>query len=99
MTPTLETVLQEAQALPLSDRRALVTLLEPPKPLEEIAAEQGLKPYDVDAARRQAAGIWPDDESADDFTAWLRAERAASKKGSLQISHDAMVTECPANRY
>ncbi|NOT60341.1 MAG: hypothetical protein HOP19_08970 [Acidobacteria bacterium] len=83
MTPTLENVLQGAQALPLADRRALITLIEPPKSLEEIAAEQGLKPFDVEAVRQQAAGIWPDDESTDEFTAWLREERCAGKEREL----------------
>ena len=69
--------------MPLADRRALITLIEPPKSLEKIAAEQGLKPFDVEAARQQAAGIWPEDESAEDFTTWLRAERCAGKEREL----------------
>lgn len=52
--------------------------VESPKPLktiEEMAAEQGIKPFDFQEARRAAVGIWPEDESLDDFTAWLRESR------------------------
>ncbi|HEX9005071.1 MAG TPA: hypothetical protein VGB07_34495 [Blastocatellia bacterium] len=73
--PTLDQVLHDAQQLPLEDRRALVTLIEPPKSIEELAAEQGVKPFDFAEARKEAAGIWPEEESLDDFTAWLRESR------------------------
>ena len=49
--------------------------LTPLKTIEEMAAEQGIKPFDFAEARRAAAGIWPEDESLDDFTAWLRESR------------------------
>lgn len=74
-TPTLEQVFHDARQLPLEDQRALVTLLAPPKSLEQIAAEQGIKPFDPEEARRAAAGIWPEDEGLDDFTEWLRESR------------------------
>lgn len=70
--PTLEQVLHDAQKLSFEDQRVLVTLIEPPKSIEELAAEQGVKPFDFAEARKAAAGIWPEDESLDDFTAWLR---------------------------
>lgn len=74
-TPTLDQVFHDAQRLPLEDRRALVVLIEPPRPLEEIAAEQGVGPFDFKAAQAEAAGIWPEDESADDFIAAVREWR------------------------
>ena len=73
--PTLEQVLHDAQQLPFEDQRALLTLLTPLKGLEQLAAEQGIRPFNVEAARKQAAGIWPEEESIDDFIAWLRGER------------------------
>jgi len=85
MTPTLEQVLQAAQALPLEDQRLLSELIEPPKSIEELAAEQGVKPFDFEEARRAAAGIWPDDESLDDFTTWLRDAR---KEGATEKTLD-----------
>jgi len=48
----------------------------PVKTLEELAAEQGVKPIeDVDAFLKSAKGIWPENESIDDFLAWLREMR------------------------
>lgn len=52
--------------------------VESPKPLkslEQMAAEQGIKPFDFEEAWQAAEGLWPEDESADDFTAWLRETR------------------------
>ena len=34
-----------------------------------------LEPFDFAEARRAAVGIWPEEESLDDFTAWLRDSR------------------------
>lgn len=82
-TPTLEQVLHDAQQLPYEDQRALAALFEPIKSIEQLAAEQGVGPFNVEAARKQAADIWPENESIDDFIAWLRAERkdgAAERK-------------------
>lgn len=73
--PTLDQVLQDAKRLPLDDRRALANLIEAPKSIEEMAAEQGIKPFDFAEARAAAAGIWPEDENIDDFIAWLRESR------------------------
>lgn len=42
--PTLEQVLKDAQSLPPDEQRLLSELLEAPRSLEEIAAEQGVKP-------------------------------------------------------
>jgi hypothetical protein len=51
------------------------TPLKPLKTIEEMAAEQGIKPFDFTEAWQAAAGIWPEDESAEDFTAWLSVAR------------------------
>jgi hypothetical protein len=40
--------------------------------LRRLAGEQGVKPFQFDQVRRD---FWPQEESADDFTAWLRAKR------------------------
>lgn len=82
-TPTLDQVLQDAQRLPLEDRRALATLIKPPKPLAEIAAEQGVKPFDYEEARGAAAGIWPEEDDIDEFVATLRAWRNEGKERLL----------------
>jgi len=74
-TPTLDQVLHDAQQLPPEDQRALVALIKPHKSIEQLAAEQGVKPFDFEEAWQAAEGIWPDDENIDDFTAWLRRER------------------------
>lgn len=74
-TLTLDEIVEAARQLSLEERRALVRLINPPKSLEQIAAEQGIKPFNPEEARRAAAGIWPEDESLDDFTAWLRQAR------------------------
>lgn len=73
--PTLEQVLQDANQLPIDDRRALAELIKVPKSIAELAAEQGVKPFDFKAATEEAAGIWPEDESADDFIAAVREWR------------------------
>lgn len=40
--------------------------------LLRLAEEQGVGPFDFDRAR---ADFWPEDESADDFLAWLHSVR------------------------
>lgn len=57
-TPTLDQIYQDAQRLPLEDQRALIALIEPPKSLEEISAEQGVGPFDFQAAQAEAVGLW-----------------------------------------
>ena len=74
MTPTFEQVLQTARTLPMADRRLLNELIEPPRSIEELAAEQGVKPFDFADARR-AADFWPAEESLDDFLTTLRQWR------------------------
>ena len=76
LTPTLEQVLQDASQLPIDDRRALAELIETPKSIEELAAEQGVKPFDFKAVIEEAAGLWPEDESADEFVAAVREWRS-----------------------
>ena len=75
--PTLDQVLEAAQQLSIDDQRRLVRLLNLPKPktIEELAEEQGVKPMDWKAAAERARGIWPDDESIDDFLAFLEESR------------------------
>lgn len=45
------------------------------KTIEEVATEQGIKPFDFEEAWQAAAGLWPEDENIDDFTTWLRESR------------------------
>jgi hypothetical protein len=73
--PTLDYVVEAARQLPLEDQRLLTELIKPPKTIEELAAEQGVGPFDFVEARAAAVGIWPEEESLDDFTAWLRESR------------------------
>jgi hypothetical protein len=80
-TPTLDQVVEAARQLPLEDQRLLTELIKPPKTIEELAAEQGIKPFDFAEARAAAAGIWPEEESLDDFTVWLRESR---KEGAAE---------------
>jgi hypothetical protein len=40
--------------------------------LLRLAEEQGVQPFDFDRAR---VDFWPDEESTDDFLAWLRSAR------------------------
>lgn len=44
------------------------------KSIEEIAEAQGVKPL---RSGDDLRGDWPDDDSIDDFLAWLRQSRAA----------------------
>lgn len=74
-TPTLDQVFHDARQLPIEDQQLLAELIRPPKTIEQLAAEQGIKPFDFAEARRAAVGIWPEEESLDDFTAWLRDSR------------------------
>jgi hypothetical protein len=71
----LEQILKDVQALPIEDQRLLAASINPPRPIEELAAEQGIRLFDFDAAREAAAGIWPEDESIDDFLAFLYESR------------------------
>src|SRR5262245_54519436 len=48
---------------------------EPLVPLSVLAARQRGGPFDFAAARREAAGIWPEEESIDDFLRTLREWR------------------------
>lgn len=73
--PTLDEVFEAAKQLSIADQQLLVKLLSPPKTIEQLAEEQGIGPFDFDAARQVAAGIWPEDESIDDFLAFLRESR------------------------
>jgi transposase-like protein len=74
-TPTLDEVLELARRLPIADQQRLVRLLHPPKTIEQLAEEQGIKPGDWKIAAERAKGVWPADESIDDFLAFLRESR------------------------
>lgn len=74
MTPTLEQVFHDAQQLPIADQQLLAELLEPPKTIEQLAEEQGIGPFDFQAAQAEAT-FWPEGESVDDFIAALREWR------------------------
>lgn len=73
--PTLEQVFHDAQQLPIADQQLLVELLKPPKTIEQLAEEQGVRPFDFKAAQTEAT-FWPEDESVDDFIAALRRWRS-----------------------
>src|SRR6266542_600151 len=75
ITPTLDEVLKLARRLPITDQQRLVRLLHPPKTIEQLAEEQGIKPGDWKIAAERARGAWPEEESIDDFLAFLRESR------------------------
>ena len=77
-TPTLEEVLELARKLSIADQQRLVRLLHPPKTLEQLAEEQGVKPFNWDEAVERAKGIWPEEDSIDDFLTFLRESRRDS---------------------
>jgi hypothetical protein len=79
-TPTLDQVFHDAKQLSIVDQQLLAELLKPPKTIEQLAEEQGIKPFDFEAARVRASGIWPEDESIDDFLAFLRESRRDSSQ-------------------
>lgn len=74
--PTFEEVLEEAKKLKPEERRKLNAALatERPKTLEELAAEQGKGPVNFDELLRLGE-FWPEDESVDDFNAFVRESR------------------------
>jgi hypothetical protein len=46
------------------------------KTAEELAAEQGVKPIeDFDKFLEEVGDFWPEEETADEFIAWLRKMR------------------------
>lgn len=77
-TPTLDEVYEAARRLSIADQQRLVRLLKPPKTLEQLAEEQGVKPFNWDEAQEAAAGIWPEEDSIDEFLAFLRESRKDS---------------------
>lgn len=74
-TSMVERVLQNATPVSVEEVFELDGLIEKPKSIEELAAEQGVGLFDFKAALEEAAGIWPEDESADDFNAAVREWR------------------------
>jgi hypothetical protein len=78
-TPTLDQVFEAAKQLPIADQQLLVELLKPPKTIEQLAAEQGIGPFDFKAAQAEAT-FWPEEESVDDFIAALRKWRSEGEK-------------------
>ena len=77
--PTLDQVFEAAKQLPIADQQLLVELLKPPKTIEQLAAEQGIRPFDFKAAQAEAT-FWPEEESVDDFIAALRQWRSEGEK-------------------
>jgi hypothetical protein len=73
--PTLDEVLEAAKQLSIADQQRLVRLLNPPKTIEQLAEEQGVKPMDWKTAAERAKGVWPEDEDIDEFLAFLRESR------------------------
>lgn len=78
-TPTLDQVFEAAKQLTIADQQLLVELLKPPKTIEQLAAEQGIGPFDFKAAQAEAT-FWPEEESVDDFIAALRQWRSEGGK-------------------
>ncbi|MEK7833531.1 MAG: hypothetical protein AAB401_20750 [Acidobacteriota bacterium] len=73
---TFEEVLEEAKKLKPEERRRLNAALavERPKTIEELAAEQGKGPVNFDELLKLGE-FWPEDESIDDFNAFVRESR------------------------
>ena len=73
---TFEEVLEEARKLqPLEKRRLSYILTEElPKTIEQIAAEQGVGPVNLDELEK-FTGKWPEDENIDDFVAFVKESR------------------------
>ena len=47
-----------------------------PKNLDELIAEQGVQPIeDFQGFLDEIGDVWPEEESADEFIAWLRRSR------------------------
>jgi hypothetical protein len=78
-TPTLDQVFEAAKLLPIADQQLLVELLNPPKTIEQLAAEQGIGAFDFKAAQAEAT-FSPEEESIDDFIAALRQWRSEGEK-------------------
>lgn len=75
-TARLDEVFELAKRLSIADQQRLVRLLNPPKTIEQIAAEQGIGPFDFKATQAEAT-FWPEEESIDDFITALRQWRSA----------------------
>ena len=87
-TPTLDQVFEAARLLPIAEQQLLVQLLTPPKTIEQIAADQGIEPFDFKATQAEAT-FWPAEESVDDFINTLREWRSeGSRKESLIDAHN-----------
>ncbi|MEP7337603.1 MAG: hypothetical protein ABI977_07640 [Acidobacteriota bacterium] len=73
---TFEEVLHEARKLKPQEKRRLSEILaeEAPKTLEQLAAEQGVGPMDYDKLLKLGE-FWPEDESIDEFNAFVRESR------------------------
>jgi hypothetical protein len=80
--PTLEQIVEYAQALSMADQRLLAELIEPPRPIEEIAAEQGVGPFDFKAVW-EGPTFWPEDETVDEFIDWWREGRSEQDERTI----------------
>jgi hypothetical protein len=50
-----------------------------PKTLEERNAERVVEPFDPVKFREDVKGVWPEDESVDEFIAFTREQRRGSR--------------------
>lgn len=57
---------------PRNDQERALEAAEARAELLRLAEEQGVKPFDFDEA---GGDFWPEEESTDDFLAWLRSVR------------------------
>lgn len=73
---TFEEILQEARKLQPQEKHRLSYILteETPKTIEQLAAEQGKGPVNFDDLLKRGE-FWPEDESVDDFVAFVRESR------------------------
>lgn len=73
---TFEEVLHEVRKLKPQEKRQLSEILaeEAPKTIEQLAAEQGVGPMDYDKLLKLGE-FWPEDESIDEFNAFVRESR------------------------
>jgi hypothetical protein len=68
---TIEQIAKEQ----LLRRRDADGQLRPPKTIEQLAEEQGIKPTDWETLTERAKGIWPEEDSIDEFLAFLKESR------------------------
>lgn len=85
-TPTLAEVLKLAKRLSNEDQDHLIELLKlrPPKTIEQLAEEKGIKPSSWEELEKAAEGIWPEEDSIDDFLAFLEESRRGAPERRIE---------------